>query len=130
MLGRKYGAFWSYSRFDDGNDGQWLTELRKALVAELQASFGQQVEIFQDVDGITWGERWKQKLEASSRDALFLIPIITPSYFASDPCRDELKQFADREYTTGFKESILPLYYIDTPQLEINFRKQLISLRK
>src|ERR1035441_810650 len=109
MIGRKYCAFWSYTRFDDDNDGHWLTALRKALVAEVQASFGKQLEIFQDVDGVAWGEQWRSKLESSSDDAVFFIPIITPSYFASEPSRDELKQFVDREKATGFNESILPL---------------------
>ncbi len=76
-IGHKYGAFWSYTRFDDENDGLWITALRKALVAETRASFGKQIEIFQDIEGIGWGERWKQKLESSSDDAVFLIPIIT-----------------------------------------------------
>jgi hypothetical protein len=46
-----------------------------------------------------------------------------PSYFASEPCRGELKQFVDRENATGFKELILPIYYIDTPQLKDQFEK-------
>jgi hypothetical protein len=117
VTARRYAAFWSYARFDDKHDGLWLTELRKALVAEVQALFDKQIEIFSDIDGISWGEEWKQKLISSSDAAMFLIPIITPSYFGSEPCRQELKQFIDRESTTGFKEFILPLYYIDTPQL-------------
>jgi hypothetical protein len=119
-----YAAFWSYSRFDDQNDERLLTSFRKALVAEVRALSGTQVEIFQDIDGLVWGEQWKQKLASSSDDAVFLIPIITPSYFASEPCRQELKQFVDREDATGFRESILPIYYIDTPQLQDDFHKR------
>jgi hypothetical protein len=122
-IGHKYGAFWSYTRFDDENDGLWITALRKALVAEVRASFGKQVEIFQDIEGIGWGERWKAKLESSSDDAVFLIPIITPSYFASEPCRQELKQFVDRENAAGFKEFILPIHYIDSLQLQDGYKK-------
>lgn len=123
MVARRYDAFWSYTRFDDDNDGRWLTDLRKALVTEIQALFGKRVEIFQDIDGIAWGERWGTKLANSLDNAVFLIPIITPSYFASEPCRQELKQFVDQENKTDFKESILPLYYIDTPQLQDEFEK-------
>ncbi len=122
-IDRKYGAFWSYTRFDDENDELWVTALRKALVSEVRASFGKHIEIFQDVDGMAWGERWEQKLVSSSDDAVFLIPIITPSYFASEPCRQELKQFVDRENTTGFREFILPIYYIDSPKLQDEFEK-------
>jgi hypothetical protein len=122
-IGRRYGAFWSYTRLDDRNDEGWLTALREALISEVQALSGKEVEIFQDIDGIAWGERWKQKLVSSADGALFLIPIITPSYFASEPCRKELEQFVDREKVTGFKEFILPIYYIDTPQLQDEFEK-------
>jgi hypothetical protein len=66
------------NRFDDKNDEGWLTALREALIAEVQALFGKQVKIFQDIDGIAWGERWKRKLVSSSDD-VFLIPIITPA---------------------------------------------------
>jgi hypothetical protein len=34
-----------------------------------------------------------------------------------------LEQFVDRENHTGFKELILPIYYIDTRQLEDQFKK-------
>ena len=61
---------------------------------------------------------------SSSDDAVFLIPIITPSYFASEPCRQELKQFVDRENAASFKELILPIYYIDTPQLEDEYKRE------
>ena len=54
---------------------------------------------------------------------MFLIPIVTPSYFASPGCRRELEQFVKREDDTGFKELILPIYYIDTPQLQDQFEK-------
>lgn len=123
MAGRTYGAFWSYTRFDNENDEQWLTALCEALVTEVRASSGKAFKIFQDKDGIAWGERWKQKLVSSADDAVFLIPIITPSYFASDACRQELQQFVTRENATGFRELILPLYYIATPQLEDEFEK-------
>lgn len=122
-IGRRYVAFWSYTRFDDENDDGWLTALREALVSEVRALFGEQVEIFQDVDGVTWGEQWKQRLVNSSDDAVFLIPIVTPSYFASESCRKELEQFVKREDDTSFKELILPIYYIATPQLQDQFKK-------
>jgi hypothetical protein len=39
-IGRKYGAFWSYTRFDDKTDNGWLTALREALMSEVQANDG------------------------------------------------------------------------------------------
>ncbi|MFZ1158729.1 MAG: hypothetical protein WAO10_13180, partial [Candidatus Sulfotelmatobacter sp.] len=81
---QRYIAFWSYTRFDDRNDGKWLTGLKEALTAEVQALRGVSVEIFQDVEGIGWGEPWMSKIKLAEDDALFLIPIITPSYFNSE----------------------------------------------
>jgi hypothetical protein len=75
------------------------------------------------VDAVAWGEQWKQKLVSSSDDAVFLIPIVTPSYFASEGCRKELEQFVKREDDAGFKELILPIYYITAPQLQDQFKK-------
>jgi hypothetical protein len=121
--GRRYAAFWSYTRFDDEHDGAWLSDLREALVKAVRALSGKQIEIFQDVDGIAWGERWKRKLVKSAEDAVFLIPIITPNYFESEACRDELAQFVVREKTTGSQDLILPVYYITAPHLEDRFKK-------
>ncbi len=122
-IGRNYSAFWSYTRFDDKNDEGWLTALREALISEVQALSGKEVEIFQDIDGLVWGERWRQKLASSADDAVFLIPIVTPNYFMSEACRKELAQFVDRENASGFEEFILPIYYISTPQLQDHFEK-------
>jgi hypothetical protein len=118
---RRYIAFWSYARFDNTHDGLWLSDLKNALQAEIQALSGVSVEIFQDVEGIVWGERWQNKIQTSEDDAAFLIPIVTPSYFKSGACRSELEQFVERENSTGFRELILPLYYIECPQLEDKF---------
>jgi hypothetical protein len=122
-MARRYAAFWSYTRFDDEHDGSWLSDLRKALEKAVRALSGKKIEIFQDVDGLVWGERWKRKLVASADDATFLIPIISPSYFVSDACRDELEQLVTREKALGSQDLILPIYYITAPQLEDAFRK-------
>jgi hypothetical protein len=120
---RRYVAFWSYTRFDDTHDGNWLTGLKEALQAEVQALSGMSVEIFRDVDGIAWGERWKEKIKTSADDAVFLIPILTPSYFQSEACRSELDQFVEREKSMSFDGLILPVYYIECSQLEDGFIK-------
>jgi hypothetical protein len=120
---QRYIAFWSYTRFDDENDGHWLTGLKNALERETRALSGFGVEIFQDVEGIKWGERWSSTTRLAEDDAVFLIPIVTPNYFNSDPCREELEQFVEREKKIGFDSLILSLYYIECPQLKDPFKK-------
>ena len=46
---------------------------------------------------------------------MFLIPIITPGFFDSKPCREELELFLQRERTLSRSDLILPVYYIDYP---------------
>jgi hypothetical protein len=120
---QRYVAFWSYTRFDDENDRSWLSGLKVAVETEVRALSGKHVEIFQDVDGILWGEQWRDKLQQSAASAAFLIPIITPSYFTSDACRMELEWFIEREKQTGFHDLILPLYYIPCQKLDNAFQK-------
>lgn len=126
----QYVAFWSYTRFDDENDGSWLTRLREILQTEIRAQSGMHAEIFQDADGILWGQQWQERLRRSADAAAFLVPIVTPSYFRSNPCRSELEQFILRENNTGFREFILPLYYITCPKLEDQFLRSADQLAK
>jgi cobaltochelatase CobT len=120
---QRFIAFWSYTHFDDEHDGQWLTNLRSALAAEVRALSGKKVEVFQDVEGIEWGEKWRDKLHTSAGAAVFLIPVITPSYFRSNASRSELEQFLEQEKSSEFRELILPVYYITCPELQDTFVK-------
>ena len=57
---------------------------------------GEPFDIFQDVDGIGVGEHWPGKLDADARPGAFFIPIVTPVYFKSKACREELQKFLRR----------------------------------
>ena len=65
-----------------------------------------------------------------------LIPILTPSFFNSEPCRAELEQFLEREKELGRNDLVLPLYYIDHPafsdevQREARVEKTLKAARR
>ena len=108
-------AFMSYARFDDENDSGRLTEFRERLSGEVRAHTGEKFEIFQDVEGIKWGQDWRERLDESIGQVTFLIPILTPSFFNSAACRDELEKFLERERDLGRSDLVLPLYYIDHP---------------
>ncbi len=43
---------------------------------------------------------------------------MTPLFFNSDPCRDELNQFIQHEKSLGRDDLILPIYFVTTPLLE------------
>ena len=48
-------------------------------------------------DGIAFGEHWPSRLDEALASARFLIPILSPSFITSEPCRDELRKFLAHE---------------------------------
>lgn len=108
-------AFMTYVRFDDEHDNGRLTQFRERLSAEVRVQSGQEFPIFQDRNDINWGENWRERIDDSIDAVTFLIPIITPSFFASSACRTEVEQFLKREKKLKRKDLVLPLYYVDCP---------------
>lgn len=110
-------AFMSYVRFDDKHENGRLTEFRERLSNEVQMQTGDEFPIFQDRNDIKWGQNWKERIETSIDDTTFLIPIITPSFFKSEACRDELMRFIEIEKELNRNDLILPVYYVGCPLL-------------
>src|SRR5271166_1283261 len=91
-------AFQSYTRRDDEFFGGAITAFRRSLEGGVQVVTGDvNFEIFQDVEGVQLGQQWERRLKDAITDAIFLIPIITPLFFASAACRDELAKFIKHE---------------------------------
>jgi len=112
-------AFLSYTRLDDEYFGGSITSLRRLLELGVQVVTGDRTfNIFQDVDGIDFGQKWEKRLTEVISTSRFLIPIVTPLFFKSDPCRDELKQFLEHERSLGRDDLILPIYFVTAPVLE------------
>lgn len=118
-------GFFSYTRQNDKHSRGNLSSLRRLLEIELCEQTGENIEIFQDMEDIAWGEFWKKKIIASLDSSKFLIAIVTPSYLRSKACRFELEYFLSLEKTIG-SERILPLIYIDTPELK-NIKDSIFS---
>jgi hypothetical protein len=116
--GRPPDAFLSYTRFDDENDRGAITAFRKHLANAVRAVTGETFEIFQDLDGIGLGKHWPTTLDLMLDQARFFLPILTPSYFMSTACRDELKKFLKAEEAARRQDLVLPIYYIRCPILE------------
>ena len=60
----------------------------------------------------------RSRLEDALKEALFLIPVMTPSYFASPQCRAEAETFIDLEKQSGRHTKILPIYLIEAEIFE------------
>jgi parallel beta-helix repeat protein len=108
-------AFMSYVHSDDKY--KHLTTFCERLSDEVQVQTGSEFLIFQDRRDIQWGQNWRQRIENSLGEITFLIPIITPGFFNSVPCREELGSFVEWERKLDRNDLILPVYYVDTPLL-------------
>ncbi|TBD04815.1 TIR domain-containing protein [Rhizobium leguminosarum] len=110
-------AFLSYVRADDDHERGRITAFRQRLEGEVRMQTGRPFSIFQDNKDISWGQQWKERLDAELFNVTFLIPMITPSYFNSSHCRDEFEKFQVREKQLGMNTLILPIYYLDADQM-------------
>lgn len=111
MPNPKPAAFLSYARNDDSLG--YVTRFRKRLAIEIEMVLGEEFSIFQDREDILWGENWKARIGQSLMEVTFLIPIISPSFFNSPFCRDEVSVFLDHAENLGRDDLILPIYYIE-----------------
>lgn len=110
-------AFLSYVREDDSHEDGRLSDFREQLGGELKFQTGDKFAIFQDRNDIGWGENWQRRIDDSIDAATFLIPVITPRYFKSRACRNELERFLAREKKLKRDDLILPVYYMNCPLL-------------
>jgi len=135
MVHQKPVAFMSYARFDDTHDDGFLGALCKRLSDEIHVQTGKDFPIFFDRKDIKWGQNWKERIENSIDEITFLIPMITPNYFESEYCMEELRLFLERVSKLGRKDLILPIYYITCPLIddagkqENNHMAQIIASR-
>jgi F-box protein 11 len=111
-------AFMSYTHHDDEHNKQKLTRFREYLSGEVRTQTGEEFHIFQDRKDIHWGQNWQARILESLDAVSFLIPIITPSFFKSQACRDELTRFLEREEELNRTDLIFPIYYVDCPHLK------------
>jgi F-box protein 11 len=90
-----------------------VTRFYERLSHEVGVYIGEEFLIFRDREEILLGQSWKERIEESLDEVTFLIPIITPFFFSSEACRDELERFLEREKELGRNDLILPVYYVD-----------------
>lgn len=109
-------AFLSYDHLDDRYGH--ISQFRERLADEVCIQTGEEFLIFQDRSDIQWGENWRARIDESLESVAFIIPIITPSFFKSEYCRSELRQFLEREKELSRNDLVLPVYYVSTPLLD------------
>jgi CheY-like chemotaxis protein len=112
-------AFLSYTRKDDEFFGGYITAFRTSLENAVHVVTGDpSFRVFQDVEGIVVGEDWRNKLSEVIHGSSFLVPMLSPLFFNSEACRDELGQFLEHERALRRRDLILPVYFLSCPKLE------------
>ncbi len=112
------GGFWSYAHSDDENDEGRIRELAERLSKEYESLTGEKLELFIDEKNLLWGDDWRERIAEALERVTFFIPIITPTYFLSRECRKELIRFGEEARKRAAERLILPIYYIEVPELE------------
>lgn len=79
---------------------------------------GLELNLFLDNMKLKWGDKWRDRIREAVDNSTFFIPIITPRYFKSEECRRELLGFADQAQEMGREALIMPLYFVEVPELE------------
>jgi len=107
--------FLSYAR-DDDYDGK-ISRIKNILDHELKIIIGKKYDIFQDIKDINWGENWEKKICEKLTIIPFLIPFISPSFFNSHNCCNEIQNFLSIEKSRKRDDLILPIYFISIDDL-------------
>lgn len=112
-------AFLSYTRKDNKFFGDYITTFRQSLELGVHVVSGrEEFRLFQDIDGIELGEPWRKKLAEVIDASIFLVPMVTPLFLGSQPCREELQLFLQHEKKLERDDLILPVYFMECPALE------------
>ena len=110
-------AFLSYAHADEKRHSGAITGLRQLLEDELSLQSGSNCQVFQDTKDIAPGELWRARLAEGLDGAPFLIPIVTPSFLNSRPCKAEVIEFNNLALAKGFPNRIIPIVIVAVPEL-------------
>jgi hypothetical protein len=110
-------GFLSYARLDDEREGGRITRLRDAIQAEFATLTGETIDIFIDREGIQWGDPFRRRLAEALQSTTFFIPVLTPTYFLREECRNEMQRFVSSARELGLEELLLSIRYVPVPDL-------------
>jgi hypothetical protein len=114
-------GFFSYSRDDDEDSHGALSALRDRIQRELRGQLGRSMKTFrlwQDKEAIAPGKLWESEIQTGVEQAVFFIPIITPTVVRSPYCKFELDSFLAREQSLGRSDLVFPILYLSVHGLE------------
>lgn len=110
----EYDVFISYARDDikaieELHKFSWTIEFCKKLKARLGLSTSKKLEIFLDDNNMLLGDKISDKLKEDIQSSKFFIPLLSPNYFNSRWCREELSYFLEIQPNEKQTRYIIPL---------------------
>ena len=90
-------VFISYSHEDDREEAgiRWVARFEAELKARLAKVSGQSIQTWRD-DRLSGADRFGPEIDAQLLNSAVLVPVVTPSYFRSEPCTTERAKFIER----------------------------------
>lgn len=113
----EFAAFISYARHDDVHSSGEISEFHRRLALETKLQFGRETRVFFDT-GIEWGQQWKDAIDGSLGNTSVLIPVMSPAFFQSKHCRQEVEIFLEYEKTMEATDLVRPIYFIECQEIE------------
>lgn len=111
-------VFISYSQADNEYESGALGRLGETLSHTLRFVSGNQIDIFHEGTDVALGQQTQERISQSLREAMVLVPVITPSFFTDPTCTDILSRFLERERQLGRNDLVLAVYYQPVPDQE------------
>ena len=116
-------GFFSYSREDDEDSMDWFDcsegpHRGRSLPGPNSAAPETVSALWQDKKAIAPGKLWEREIRSAIAEAVFFIPIVSPTTLNSPHCKTEFQLFLEREREMGRSDLIFPILYIQAPQLE------------
>ena len=123
MSDTKPVAFLSFVNSDFQHEEGRIAQFRERLADEVSMHTGKDLSIFQDRDDALWKQAWEEHVvldnaEEGSPHTALLIAFITPRFFRSDQCKNEMEAFLRLEQQLNRNDLVLPLYYVRCPFLD------------
>jgi hypothetical protein len=121
-------GFWSYVHdHNDAVDGAILG-LRRLIMGAYSILTGEDLTLFVDTE-INWGEEWEKRIADSIAGTTFFIPVITPRFFKSQACRQEVIDFTTKATeASGLNELCLPILFVEVPFLSKDAEDPVVRL--
>ena len=115
-------VFVSYAHIDDEATYERISKLIKDIANTYRSMTGKEVGVFQDVNSISPGENWKDRIRLGLSYSSIFLAFVTPAYFRSPYCREELSEFLAFLDANSTTRLAIPLLYADPERMETQFK--------